>query len=308
MNDASAEPHDDAAAQRSALIGVIVLVCGAVVLGFASILVKASELGPQALAFWRLAFSLPAIALWLWIEERRFASPKPLDRRALILAGLFFAGDLAFWHAGIKITTVANATLLANLTPILVAVGAWALFSETITWRFALSAATALIGAVLLAAANIAIAPERLMGDALSALTACWYAAYMLAVRFARRYAGTARVMLWTSGVATPIALIITLSFGEPLFPQTAQGWLPLMALGLIVHVGGQGALAFGLGRVPAALAAVVILIQPVVSATLGWILFGEALVMIQFLGAGLILAGVYAAQRHNARRRRLSV
>ncbi|MEO1039852.1 MAG: EamA family transporter [Pseudomonadota bacterium] len=306
MNE-QAQPHgaDDAHAQRRMLVGVLVLVLAGIILGFAPILVKLSDLGPQAIAFWRLLFSLPALTIWLWLEERRFTSRETLDKRALVLAGVFFAFDLAFWHAGIKITTAANATLLANLTPILVAVGAWALFSEKITARFLIASAIALIGAVLLAAANISIAPERLAGDILSALTSAWYAAYILAVRFARRYASSSRIMLWTSAVAAPIALVITLIFDEPFLPQSAAGWLPLLALGLIVHIGGQGGLAFGLGRVPAALAALIILIQPVVAATLGWFLFGESLIAVQIFGAGLVLVGVYAAQRTSMRRRK---
>ena len=283
---------------RSTLVGVLVLVMAGCVLGFTPIMVKLSDLGPQAIAFWRLTFALPALAVWLWIEERKFRSPKRLDRRALVLAGVFFAMDLAFWHAGIKLTTAANATLLANLTPILVAIGAWALFSEAITARFLIASGVALAGAVVLSAANVSIAPERLLGDALSAITSAWYAAYILAVRFARRYASAPRVMLWSSGVAAPIAFAVTMSFNEPLLPETALGWLPLLALGLVIHVAGQGGLAFGLGRVPAALAALIILIQPVIASIAGWIIFNEALTAVQMGGAALVLAGVYAAQR----------
>ena len=302
------QTHQDPDA-RAKLTGVIVLFCAASLLGFAPILVKASELGPQAIGFWRLTLSLPVLAVWLWFETRRAkrreaaeGKAKPLSWKPVLLAGLFFAGDLAFWHAGIKITTAANATLLANLTPIIVAVAAFFLFGETITRRFLAAAALALIGAVLLSAANIQFAPERLPGDVLSLLTSFWYASYLLAVRAARRAgAATVQLMFWSTLTAAPILLVVTLGFGEALLPATLMGWAPLLALGIIVHAGGQGGIAFGLGRTPAALATLIILIQPVVAATAGWLIFGEALVAIQWLGAGLVLAGVYAAQRIRA-------
>ncbi|MFW6300347.1 MAG: EamA family transporter, partial [Oceanicaulis sp.] len=41
-----------------------------------------------------------------------------------------------------------------------------------------------------------------------------------------------------------------------------------------------------------------IILVQPVVAAAAGWVLLGEALAPIQWAGAGLVLLGVYAAQR----------
>ncbi len=305
MAQISATPASDDA--RSAAIGLVALFCAASILGFAPILVKASDLGPQAIGFWRMTLSLPLLAVWLWFDmhraKRREArvdeSPRPLAWRPILLAGALFAGDLAFWHTGIKITTAANATLLANLTPIIVAVAAFFMFGEKITRPFLVAGALALLGAVLLSVANVQFAPERITGDIFSALTSVWYAAYLLAIRAARRAgAATVQVMFWSTVVASPILLLVTLGVGETLMPATMMGWVPLLLLGLVVHVGGQGGIAFGLGRTPAALATLIILIQPVVAAAAGWVLFDEALVPIQWLGAGLVLAGVYAAQR----------
>lgn len=297
---------DRAADTSASFVGVAVLFGAACLLGFAPILVKASDLGPQAIGFWRLTLSLPLLAVLLAFEIRRAKSEervaeahKPLDLRLVLLAGVLFAGDLAFWHVGIKITTAANATLLANLTPIIVAVAAFFLFGERITSGFLLAGGLALVGAVLLSAANVQFAPERLAGDIMSVLTSFWYAAYLLAVRAARRAgAKTLQVMFWSTVTAAPILLVVALAVGERLLPETLMGWLPLLALGVVVHAGGQGGIAFGLGRTPAALATLIILIQPVVAAAAGWVFFDERLIAIQWLGAGLVLAGVYAAQR----------
>jgi drug/metabolite transporter (DMT)-like permease len=291
-------PEPAAVRPRDMMWGVLALMGGASLLGLAPILVKLSDLGPQAIAFWRLALAVPVLALWLAMERRGASGPpgRP-DRGLLILAGLFFAGDLAFWHAGIKITTAANAAFLPNLTLVLVPLFAWILFRESVGPRFILAAGIALCGALLLSGANLVIAPERIAGDALSAITAVWYAAYILAIRAARRGASTARVMLWSTAVAAPVALAVTLGFGEAVFPATLAGWLPLIALGCLVHAGGQGGVAFGLGRVPAGLAALIILIQPVIASALGWAVFGEALAPLQWLGAGMVLAAIYIAQ-----------
>ncbi|MEQ8434305.1 MAG: DMT family transporter [Oceanicaulis sp.] len=314
MAQSPAAAPEGATDARAALTGVLMLLAAACVLGFAPILVKASELGPQAIAFWRLAFALPVLGGWLLVERRRVrvraaragageagvpAPVRPSGFKMLLLAGLFFAGDLAFWHAGIKLTTAANATLLANLTPIPVTIAALFLFGEKITPRFIIAGALALCGAGLLSVASFQFAPERLPGDVLSALTSCWYGAYLLAVRAARRAgAATVQVMFWSTFIATPLTLGIALVSGEALTPSSLSGWAPLIALGLIVHCAGQGGVAFGLGRTPAALASLIILVQPVVAAAAGWWLFAEALVPVQWAGAALVLLGVYAAQR----------
>ena len=63
--------------------------------------------------------------LWLILpfatkgEARVGASRRP-PLATVLIVGLCFAGDLAFWHWSIRLTTVANATLLANLASVFV--------------------------------------------------------------------------------------------------------------------------------------------------------------------------------------------
>ena len=64
------------------------------------------------------------------------------------------------------------------------------------------------------------------------------------------------------------------------------------------MHATGQGAIAWALGRLPASLTSVVVLVQPVAAAGLGWVILGERVGVIQALGACVLLAGVVLAQR----------
>lgn len=58
-------PPRDAPAPAAAgqTLGIIVLLVSAVLIGFAPIMVKLSDLGPQAIAFWRLTLALPALGV-----------------------------------------------------------------------------------------------------------------------------------------------------------------------------------------------------------------------------------------------------
>ena len=77
----------------------------------------ASKTGPAAAGFWRFALALPLLAILASREPGGVATPP----KWALLAGLFFALDLSFWHYGIVMTSVANATVLCNLTPVVVA-------------------------------------------------------------------------------------------------------------------------------------------------------------------------------------------
>jgi len=277
---------------------LIVLVLGACAIGFSPILVRLTTTGPAAAGFWRLALALPILAFGpaLFGTGPDGASPwRPTP--TILLAGLFFALDLGFWHYGVTFTTVADATILANLSPVFVTLGAWLILRERPGRRFVAALGLALVGTLIIASAGHAgAARDRILGDVFSVATAVWYAAYMLTVRAARGKTTASQVMLWSSLAGAPLMLVAALALGETVVPTSAAGWLACAGLGL-VHVTGQGAIAWALGRLPAAVASVIVLAQPVVSAILGWLIFGEAMVALQIAGAAVALTGVVLAQ-----------
>lgn len=275
--------------------GLAVLVFGAVVIGLAPILVRLAETGPAAAGFWRLLFATPLLAaLSLRPGADRTTGPPP---RAALLAGLMFALDLGFWHYGIALTSIANATVLTNLTPVIVTAVAWIFFRQAPRRLFLAAVALAVSGAWMMAAARGgAPGVNPPLGDALSLATTLWYALYMIAVAQARRTSGAVQVMLWSTLTGLPFLLAGALILREDLTPQTWVGWAACLGLGAM-HVAGQGSIAWALGRLPAATASVVVLIQPVIAGALGWVLFAEALGPWQALGGVIALAGIALAQ-----------
>jgi drug/metabolite transporter (DMT)-like permease len=272
------------------------LVAGALVLGATPILVRLTQTGPAAAGFWRLAFAMPLLMI---LAARGGHAPLGRGSPIVLAAGLFFALDLACWHYGIRFTSVANATVLPNLTPVLVAAAGWVFLRERPSRRFLVGMAGGVCGAAVMALANTGRAGpggHRHLGDALSAATAVWYGLYFLCVRRARSRHSTLHVMAWSSLVGAPILLILALALGERILPAAIWGWAALAGLGL-AHVGGQGSIAWSLGRLRASTAALVVLIQPVAAAALAWMLFAEPLSALQAAGGALALAGVAFAQ-----------
>lgn len=271
-----------------------VLVAGAAIIGLAPILVRLSDAGPAAIGFWRVTFAMPLLGLLALRTDGGVGAPN----RFALMAGLAFACDLGFWHYSIHFTSVANATVLTNLTPVVVTAAAWIFLKQRPAKLFVAAVALAVAGAWMMAVGRGADAPgaNPPLGDALALTTAFWYALYFLAISAARRSVGATRVMFWSSVASAPLLLIAALFMGERIFPATAGGWAAVIGLG-VMHVAGQGSIAWALGRLPAATASVVVLVQPVVAAILGWILFAEALGPLQALGAAIALVGVVLSQ-----------
>jgi drug/metabolite transporter (DMT)-like permease len=283
-----------------ARLGFLALIGGATGIGFAPILVRLSETGPTATAFFRLLFALPLLWLWAgWDRRKNPASRQPAGRRdflQLALAGLLFTGDLSIWHWSLQFTTVANSTLLTNITPIFVTIGAWFLFGDRITPSFVAGMALSIGGAALLVRSSVSLSPQNLLGDALSLVAAVFYAGYLLALKHLRKSFSTVTIMAW-SGLAscTGFGIVAWLS-GDKMTATTAGGWLVLVALALISHVSGQALITYGFGHLPASFSAVSLLWQPVVAAAVAWAVLGEQLHWLQGAGAVVVLAGIVVA------------
>lgn len=282
------------------------LLLGATAIGLAPIFVRLSELGPEATAFHRLFLSLPLLGLWVWHQRNRRTAGAPFGdlraRRWLIFAGLFFAADLAVWHWSIRITSVANATLLANLAPVFVVLAGWALFGERFRAVFLVGMVVALGGALVLMGDSLRFSQQRLTGDLLGVLTAVFYAGYIISVARLRTGVSTATVMFWSAAVSSVALLPVVLLSGENLLPATPQGWVVLAALALISHVGGQGLIAYALAHLSAAFGSVSLLWQPVAAAVFAWLILHETLGTWQVAGGVVVLTGIYLARRASLR------
>ncbi|OLE18317.1 MAG: hypothetical protein AUG50_06525 [Betaproteobacteria bacterium 13_1_20CM_3_63_8] len=274
------------------------LLLGATCIALSPIFVRVSEAGPTATAFWRVALAVPALWLLYALKPKARLGRYTGKWWLLFAAGFAFAGDLGFWHSSIKLTSVANSTLLANLAAIFVTLAAWLFLRQRPSFAFLCGLAAALVGVTLLVNASLQFSSTALLGDALGIVTAMFYAAYILAVKGLRdRGETTLHVMAVTSTITALMLLPVALASGEAMLPATHAGWWTLLGLALVSHAAGQGLIAYALAHLPAAFSAVSLLFQPVMAAAFAWLLLAEALVPLQILGAGVVLAGIYLAK-----------
>ncbi|MDQ3025514.1 MAG: DMT family transporter [Pseudomonadota bacterium] len=286
------------------------LLAGGCAIAFAPILVRLADTGPVASAFWRTALAAPLLWGWLAIASvipaKAGTQTKPNGSRgwlpayaAMTIAGLFFALDLGFWHWSIIWTSVANSTLLANLAPIFVTLAGWLIWKQKVTGTFLVAMAVAIAGMFVLVGPNFQAGGTQLLGDATAALTAVFYAGYMLAIKFARdANASTGRLMAWSTTITALALLPVALLSPQPMLPAGASGWLVLLGLALVTQILGQGLIAYAFAHLPASLSSVSLLIQPVVATLAAWAIFGETVSAAQVLGGAIVLAGIWLARR----------
>lgn len=248
------------------------------------------HVGPIGSGFWRLTLALPVLA----IAARSEPAPAGAERRGLLLmaalAGLFFAGDLGAWHVGILHTRLANATLLGNVTAILFPAYGYLAARAWPSRRQGSALLLAALGAVLLLGRSFELSARNVTGDLLCVFAGVCYTAYLVAADRARAALGPITTLAWSVVAGAPALLAVALAVGDAIRPDI---WWPLVAMTLGSQIVGQGLILYAVSRVSALLVGVMLLVQPIISASVGWIVYGERLQPLDFVGALAIAVAV---------------
>ncbi len=276
----------------------LALLVGALIMGFSPVFVREAQVGAFASAFWRVFFAMPVLLAWYFWEARRINRPSSGGiSTSAMLAGVFFAGDLVFWHLAILNTTMANATFMACLAPVWVVLLSPKLISERSSKSAILGLLLCITGMGVLIHSSFRFNPERLIGDFYGIITSLFLGLYFIAIRAGRRKEPSSRLFTTSTAATTLILFAIALLSGDRLQPETGAGWASLVSLGVLTHAVGQGLVAIAVGALSAMFSSLVIFLEAVAAAFFGWLIFQEDLNTSQLVGGAIILAGVWHAR-----------
>jgi drug/metabolite transporter (DMT)-like permease len=248
------------------------------------------------IGFYRMAFAALPLGAWLYLRGERVRWRGRAAACALA-AGVSFGLDLAFWHTSILAIPVGLATLLVNLTPLHLGAYAVLVRREKLAAGFALGAALALTGMVILLGVPAA-GVGSLRGPGFAIVASLFYAGYLLFMAEARREID-ALPGLFLMTVASAVVLgVVGLVMGDPFTGFPAHAWAAMVACALLAQVGGVLGVVWLLRHLPPTYASVSLLAQPVGTALLGWALLGEPIGPIQALGGAIVLCGIALAAR----------
>jgi drug/metabolite transporter (DMT)-like permease len=270
------------------------LLAGNVALAFGPWLVRLADVGPVAAGFWRVTIALP----FLWVVERATGQQPHWPRRslliAILIAAVFYVLDLAAWNAGIRMTKLGNATLFGNTGSFVFAIyGLW-LAHRLPSAKQGGALALAVAGAALLMSGSYELSPKNFTGDLLTLGAGLLYGGYLVFVERARTGVQPLPLLLLATLFGVPMLFAISAGLGEQIWPTD---WTPLVIFALSSQVLGQGLLVYSIGTLPPLVVGLALLTQPAVSATVGWLAYGEKLSTTDLIGA-VAIAGALVLVR----------
>lgn len=269
---------------------LLALFGGNLALAFGPWLVRTADVGPSASAFWRMALAIPFLFLIAWRSRHPLNLPRSALYWTIILSGAFFAADLAAWHIGILKTKLANATLFANAASLFFPLWGFLIARSWPGRREGFAFALAVAGTVILLGRSAELSQQTLLGDLLCLAAGIFYTGYLIIIMKARDELPSWTLLAWSTLATAPPLLLIAVGLGEQIMPVN---WTPVIALAVVSQLIGQGLMVYVLGKVSPLLFGLALLTQPVISAALGWWLYGETLGPVDAIGAALIAAAL---------------
>jgi DME family drug/metabolite transporter len=281
------------------LRGVVLIALAAVSWGttgsVTTVLVAHADVHPWVIGAARMWIA----AALLLVATRWTGAALPLDRRRLVPALVLGACMAAFqvtYFTAVTMTGIAITAVVAICSaPVMIAVLAVLVLHERLTTRVTLSIALGVLGTALLVAHPHTVAPAapRFAVGALLALGAALsYAVYVVVAKVALVDTEPLPLAAVTFTVAA-VLLTLPIVWTEAPVTQFARGWPWLVYLGAVTTAAAYALYTTGLRHVPAAVAGIVSLAEPLTATLLGALLFGERLGPTGIAGALLLFAAV---------------
>lgn len=273
------------------------LVLGASLVSFAPILVRATTVPPTTSAFYRMLLGGFALLLYAVLSRRSLRVARKVGI-GLALAGFAFAFDLFFWHRSIHMVGPGLATLLAGFQVFVMAIVGVLFFAERLRWQIVIAIPAAFLGVALIIGFDWSALDHRFrLGVIFGLSTAVCYSAVLLLMRYTQSRTPHENIPVtevgWMSIASAALLCVMALLNRESLaIPDAQQGGL-LIAYAAIAQIGWV-VIVSGLGRVPIALAGLVLLMEPTLAYVWDILIFSRPTTAIQALGAMLAIVAIY--------------
>lgn len=289
------------------LLGLLVV--GIFTLSLAAILIKFSEqyIGPNATVFNRFWIATAIFGVWRGgkaISSRASRdSPTPnntyttSDILLLILSATVTSISHISWVWSLTQTNVANANLLHNLTPIFATFGGWLLLGHNFDKRFLIGMLLTIAGAIAIGIQDLQLATDQFIGDGLALFSAIFYAANFLVMEKLRDKFSATSILFWSCFLRIFLTFPIALFTEKEIFPSSLEGWIPVFCLALFCQVIGSAILGYSLKQFSSGFISLFLLLEPIITATLAWLIFDENLSLFNWLAFVVVLIGIYIAK-----------
>ena len=248
-------------------------------------------------AFYRVFIGSIFLLIMVVLNFKSY-SDKFLINRYLILASIFFALDLWFWHRSILYIGPGMSTLIANFQIFIIPLLSYFIFNLVPNRYQILAIFLGAFGLYLTLGYGGSFSSENIrLGLIFGILTAFAYSAYILSLK-KNDLEDSARISpvisLLCISIISAIILFIVMKFeGESMAINSAQNLFSMLAYGIISHVFGWYMIILGLKTVTATTAGIILISQPIFSLIWEYLIFSRVTNSTEIIGISVVIVAM---------------
>jgi drug/metabolite transporter (DMT)-like permease len=278
--------------RRSAILALSVAM---VAWGASGVAAKAVDMGGMALAAYRSSVGAVVLVSAVYLTGRRLTWTKI---RLGIPGGIFLGFDLILFFSAVKLTTVANATVIGALQPALVILISAPLLGERVARGATKWAVVGLGGSALVIFGASGLPDWSASGDGIAVLALFAWTGYFVATRLIRNQVEALEYAAVTAVVASLVAWPAAALFGQDLSWPDSTSWMWILGLALVSGIGGHLLMSISIPHLPLWASSTMTLSIPVISTVTAAIFLSESVAPAQVVGMAIVLLALGAAIR----------
>jgi len=256
------------------------------------VLVKVTPVSAVTSAFYRLAVAAVLFVLVAFLSKS-FQRLTFYQYFLVAICGILFATDIAIWNKAINLSSATQASLLTNLAPIWVGIGAYFFLKDKPRINFWIGTLIAMFGMIMLVGLKYVINLSFDEGFVLAIISSIIYAVYIILSKRVLNDVNVLTFMSWSMVSAGVLLFIVSYSTHSELVGFSNSTWFSLITQGVICQFGGWLCISYSLKQMRANRVSLSLLLSVVFTGLIAWKFIDEEISFEMMIGGVLVLIGI---------------
>ena len=194
------------------------------------------------------------------------------------------------FFSAVRLTTVANATVIGSCQPLIMLLIAGRLFGERPKRHHWFLALVAICGVAIVMFGSTGVQGWSPKGDLLAVAVVAAWTGYFVFSKLSSRQIESSQYTGATALICALFATPFALASGQVFTMPSSNAWVWLVVLSIGPGFTSHMLMNWSLSRIPAWLGSTLTLAIPVTATVMAWIFLGEEVATLQFVGMGVVL------------------
>ena len=266
----------------------MILIVGLLAISTSPVIARLLPLVPAAvIAFWRMATA--SAMLWSYSSIRPQESIEPKNIRLILAAGFLLAMHFVFWFSALKLTSIANTTVLGIVAPAFTLLFERVWYKRKLSWITITALSIILVGGIIVQGEDLGSMGGAGLGNIMAILSAIFLGSVFLIGAKVRKNTPVITYTRMVYTVSAIVLLVSSLVLDNQIIGYTINNYFWLLMLGLIPTLIGHTAFSYSIKFVSPTVIATFPLGEPLIASYLSWLLFAEK-VPFYVVGGGLVI------------------